>query len=64
LVVGNMQDRGNWSLEPDEEVKQRNVEAAIQFFSTMRPPTTGAPLSRFVPPQRAPSLESFYGLES
>jgi len=37
IVVGNLQDRGNWSLEPDEEVRQRNMAAAIAYFSAMRP---------------------------
>jgi len=36
IVVGNLQDRGNWSLEPDEDVRQRNVTAAIEFFGAMR----------------------------
>ena len=36
LIVGNLQDPGNWSLEPDEDVRQRNVNAAIEFFSAMR----------------------------
>jgi D-amino-acid oxidase len=31
ILVGNMMERGNWSLEPDEEVRQRNIEAAIEF---------------------------------
>jgi D-amino-acid oxidase len=35
LVVGNLQDRGNWSLEPDEDVRQRNISAAIEYFSAM-----------------------------
>ena len=25
IIVGNLQDPGNWSLEPDEDVRQRNV---------------------------------------
>jgi D-amino-acid oxidase len=37
LVVGNLQDVGNWSLEPDEAVRQRNVQAAIEFFGAMWP---------------------------
>jgi glycine/D-amino acid oxidase-like deaminating enzyme len=37
IVVGNLQDRGNWSLEPDEDVRQRNMAAAIAYFSAMRP---------------------------
>jgi D-amino-acid oxidase len=36
LVVGNMMERGNWSLDPNPDVRQRNVEAAIQFFAGMR----------------------------
>ena len=38
VVIGNLQDRGNWSLEPDEDVRQRNANAAIEFFSAMRRP--------------------------
>jgi D-amino-acid oxidase len=37
IVVGNLQDGGNWSLEPDEDVRQRNMAAAIAYFSAMRP---------------------------
>ena len=36
IVVGNLQDPGNWSLEVDEGVRQRNVDAAIEFFNAMR----------------------------
>ena len=36
LVIGNLQDRGNWSLEPDEQVRQRNMNAAIEFFDQVR----------------------------
>ena len=36
IVIGNLQDRGNWSLVPDEDVRQRNVTAAIEFFNAMR----------------------------
>jgi glycine/D-amino acid oxidase-like deaminating enzyme len=64
IVVGNLMDRGNWSLEPDDEVRRRNVEAAVQFFGAMRSPRPGAQLTRFEPPQAAPSLESFFGEES
>ena len=38
VVIGNLQDRGNWSLEPDEEVRQRNMANAIEFFAAMRHP--------------------------
>jgi D-amino-acid oxidase len=36
LIIGNHQDRGNWSLEVDEEVRRRNMEAAMRFFGAMR----------------------------
>lgn len=36
IVVGNLQDPGNWSLDVDEGVRQRNVDAAIEFFGAMR----------------------------
>ena len=64
LVIGNMQERGNWSLDVNEEVRQRNVDAAIKFFSLMRPATPGVALTRWEPRAAAPSLESFFDLES
>ena len=63
LVIGNMQDRGNYSLEPNDEVRQQNVNAAIEYFSRMRAPTGGR-LTRTTMPRGMPSLESFYGLDS
>ena len=64
LVVGNMQERGNWSLDVNEEVRQRVVTAAIQFFSAMRVPAPGAALTPSLPPAVAPSVESFFDLDS
>jgi glycine/D-amino acid oxidase-like deaminating enzyme len=64
LIVGNLQDPGNWSLEPDEEVRQRNVNAAIEFFSAMRAPRAGVRLTRSEPPQTAPHVQSFFDVES
>jgi D-amino-acid oxidase len=64
IVVGNMQERGNWSLEPNPEVRQQNVDAAIQFFSAMRVPAGRVGLTASAPPRATPNLESFYGLES
>jgi glycine/D-amino acid oxidase-like deaminating enzyme len=60
IIVGNLQERGNWSLEPDPDVLQRNVQAAIDFFSLMRPPAPGARLTRSEPPQPAPAVDSFF----
>ena len=64
LIVGNLQDRGNFSLVPDQEVLQRNVQAAIDFFATMRPAAPGAHLTRSEPPQTMPSIESFFDAQS
>ena len=35
IVVGNMMERGNWSLEPNEDVRKQNVDAAMKFFAAM-----------------------------
>jgi len=64
IIVGNLQDRGNWSLEPDQDVLQRNVQAAIDFFSRMRAPAPGARLTRSGAPSVAPSLDSFFDEQS
>ena len=64
LVIGNMQERGNWSLEPNEEVRQENVSAAMAFFSAMHAPAGGARLAQHPPARAIPSLESFFGEES
>jgi glycine/D-amino acid oxidase-like deaminating enzyme len=44
IVVGNSQEPGVWSLDVNEEIRRRNVEAAIEFFSKMRParPSVGS----------------------
>jgi D-amino-acid oxidase len=64
LIVGNLQDRGNFSLEPDQDVIQRNVQAAIDFFSTMRPPARGMPLTRSEPPRTPPIVNAFFDVQS
>ena len=64
IIVGNLQDRGNWSLEPDEDVRQRNVAAAIEFFSAVRPPAPGARLTQSRPPRFVPTVETFFDQQS
>ena len=65
IIVGNLQDPGNWSLEPDEEVRQRNVNAAIEFFSSMRVPRAGSAAGCAPePPRVAPPVEAFFDAES
>ncbi|MGE0462020.1 MAG: FAD-dependent oxidoreductase, partial [Vicinamibacterales bacterium] len=60
IVVGNSQERGVWSLEPNEEVRKRNVDNAIAFFSRMAPPAPGTRLTRSEAPRVAPAVESFF----
>ncbi len=38
IVIGNLQERGSWSLEPLDDVRDRNINAAMQFFDAMRSP--------------------------
>ena len=64
LVIGNLMDRGNASLEVDEEVRKANMEAAIEFFGAMKPPAAGVRITQSMPPREASRLESFYRLDS
>ena len=66
IIVGNMMERGNWSLEPNPEVRQQNVDAAIKFFSAMRGGTGARPMMNTTrsAPRQIPSLESFFGVDS
>ena len=64
IIVGNLQDPGNWSLEPDEEVRQRNVDAACEFFAAMRTPRAGDRVTRSAPPAVAPRVEDFFDAQS
>src|SRR6185295_8316660 len=64
LVIGNMQERGNWSLDINQEVRQRVVDAAIKFFAGMQPAKRGVPFTRWEPRGAAPSVESFFDLDS
>lgn len=41
LIVGNSQEPGVWSLEPNPEILARNLAAAEKFFAGMQPPPWG-----------------------
>jgi D-amino-acid oxidase len=47
ILIGNLQQRGAWSLAPNEDARARSVNAAIAFFARMHAPVsdTLAPLS-------------------
>jgi len=45
-------------------VRQRNVNAAIEFFSSMRVPPPGVRPTAFEPPRAVPPVEAFFDAES
>jgi len=64
IIIGNMHERGNWSLEPNVEVRQRNVDAAIQFAAATRAPSGRVQLTKSRPPKAIPNFESFFRMKS
>jgi glycine/D-amino acid oxidase-like deaminating enzyme len=64
LVIGNMMERGNWSLDINEEVRKRVVDAAVKFFSAMQAAKPDLPLTRADAPASPPRVDSFFDLES
>ncbi len=64
LVVGNSQEPGVWSLEPNAEILGRNLANAAKFFAGMQPPADGERLTRSAPPSPIPPLESFLDWET
>ncbi len=64
IVIGNTMERGNWSLDPDDEARQRNVNAAIEFFAAMKAPASRVPITASGPPRSIPSLGESQAAES
>ena len=64
IALGGTQQRGVWTMEPDEEARQRIVTQAIERYASMFRPQPGVPLTRSVPPAVAPSVESFFDVDS
>lgn len=64
IALGSTQERGIWTLEPNESERKRVVEACIQFYSAMRRPTPGTMLAHSGAPREIPSADSFFDLES
>jgi D-amino-acid oxidase len=60
LVVGNSQEVGVWSLDPNPEILQRNLANAAKFFAGMRAADAGARLTPAAPPATAPPLDDFF----
>ena len=67
IILGGTSERGEWSLEPNEEARRRVVEDHIELFEAMRSSVLGrwsAPTQSSFTPAEAPPVESFFGLES
>ena len=64
LVVGNSQEVGVWSLEPNPEILTRNLANAAKFFAGMQPPDGRTQLTRSEPPATAPPIEGFFDWET
>ena len=67
IILGGTSERGECSLEPNEEARRRVVEDHIELFEAMRSSALGrwsAPTRSSFTPAEAPPVESFFGLES
>jgi glycine/D-amino acid oxidase-like deaminating enzyme len=65
IALGTTQERNVATLEPNPEAQQRIVDAAIKFYSAMRPlDRGGATLTRVDLPSDIPPVESFFAEES
>lgn len=40
ILVGNLQQRGSWSLTPNADARARSIDAAIAFFARMQAPVS------------------------
>ncbi len=64
IALGGTNERGEWSLEPNEEARRRVVEEHIALFRAMRSSPGAARVAASVTPDPVPTLESFFGLQS
>ena len=49
IALGGTSEEGNWSLEPNEEARQRIVDSHIRLFAAM----AGMPIETSTDPDRA-----------
>lgn len=64
IVLGHVMQRGNWSLEVDEDERRRVVESHIRTFDAMRAPEPWVLPTRAAAPAVAPPVETFFGRSS
>ena len=60
LIIGNSQEVGISSLEPNPEILARNLADAARFFAGMQAPVAGESLARSLPPSTPPPIEDFF----
>ena len=64
IILGGTSERGVWSLEPNEEARQRVVEGHIELFDAMRGLARAPRFASVGPPDHVPPVEAFFGLNS
>src|SRR5690606_39041806 len=65
IVLGHVQQGGEWSLEVDEAEQARVMENAFRTFGSLRSPSTIVrPTTALNVPAEVPPVESFFGLPS
>lgn len=64
IALGGTSERGVWTLEPNDEARKRIVGQHIQLFAGMRGPRKADQFTKTEASPEAPSLESFFGLNS
>ena len=64
IVLGHVMQPGVWSLDVDEEERQRVMAFHLRQFSGMRPPDNRTTLTTSSSPASTPPVESFFGRES
>jgi glycine/D-amino acid oxidase-like deaminating enzyme len=64
IILGGTSEKDVWTLEPNEEERQRIVEGHRQFFAAMRAPRPGARAPTTELPREVPRLEGHFGFES
>lgn len=60
IVVGNSQEPGVWSLDVNDEILKRNLDAAMTFVAGMQPPEPRLHLTRSAAPASAAAAEAFF----
>jgi D-amino-acid oxidase len=64
IVLGGTSERGNWTLEPNDDERKRVVDTHIELFAAMRRPASPMRTTRIDIPRDVPSVEAFFDLQS